>query len=102
MIWKEFNVINSYTCESSFCGASSGEYSGVHFDPKIYAELGAKFCETLLDMINPKKFEEAKLILDKMYPKITVPIQEKPQNECDSADDDNNDDPAAEALNRNA
>ena len=37
VIWKEFNVINSYTCEASFCGPSNGEYGGFHFNPKIYS-----------------------------------------------------------------
>ena len=32
VMWKEFNLINSYTCEASFCGASQGVYKGLHFN----------------------------------------------------------------------
>ena len=31
VMWKEFNLTNSYTCESSFCGPSQGIYKGFHF-----------------------------------------------------------------------
>ena len=37
VVWKELNIECSYTCEASFCGASNGEYAGVHFSPYIYS-----------------------------------------------------------------
>lgn len=32
VMWKEFNLINAYTCEASFCGSSQGVYKGLHFN----------------------------------------------------------------------
>ena len=37
LIWKEVNVINSYTCEASFCEPSNAEYVGFHFNSKLYS-----------------------------------------------------------------
>lgn len=36
VVHKEFGVENSFTCEASFCGASSGSYSNLHFNPQVY------------------------------------------------------------------
>lgn len=36
VVWREFDIRNSYTCEASFCGPSIGEYAGYHFNPYIY------------------------------------------------------------------
>ena len=32
VMWKEFSLTNSYTCEASFCGPSQGQYKGYHFN----------------------------------------------------------------------
>jgi len=33
VMYKEFNIIKSYTCEASFCGS---KYNNLHFTPHIY------------------------------------------------------------------
>lgn len=48
VVWREFNVINSFTLEASFCGASAGKYKDCHFTPNQLIEVGRGFCEVLL------------------------------------------------------
>ena len=38
-IWKEFNILNCYTLEISFCGADLGKYEYFHFNQDIYKEI---------------------------------------------------------------
>ena len=32
VMWREFNLVNSYTCEASFCGPTRGIHNGCHFN----------------------------------------------------------------------
>lgn len=50
-MWREFNLINSYTLESSFCGPSKGAYKGNHFNPTLLDIMGRVFCKTLADYV---------------------------------------------------
>ena len=47
VMWREFSLLNSYTCEASFCGPSQGFYKGFHFNIRMYLEMGKEFCKTL-------------------------------------------------------
>ena len=47
VMWKEFHINNSYTCEASFCGPSQGIYNGFHFSIKMLLTMGKDFCKTL-------------------------------------------------------
>jgi len=47
VMWKEFHINNSYTCEGSFCGPSQGIYNGFHFSIKMLLTMGKDFCKTL-------------------------------------------------------
>ena len=47
VMWREFQLINSYTCEASFCGSSQGVYSGFHFNINMLLDMGKDFCRTL-------------------------------------------------------
>lgn len=47
VVWREFNVINSFTLEASFCGASQGRYKDMHFTPLQLQECGREFCMCL-------------------------------------------------------
>jgi hypothetical protein len=48
-MWKEFNLINSFTLECSFCGPTSGLYKDCHFTISLLKELGKAFCTTMID-----------------------------------------------------
>ena len=59
-MWKEFNLINSFTLESSFCGPTNGLYRDCHFTISLLKELGRYFCITLKDYTyNENKVSEA-------------------------------------------
>ena len=47
VMWKEISLVNSYTCEASFCGASQGLYRGFHFNIQMLLDMGKDFCRTL-------------------------------------------------------
>lgn len=51
-MWREFNLINSYTLECSFCGPTKGVYAGCHFNPEMLEIMGRGFCRTLADYVD--------------------------------------------------
>jgi cytosolic carboxypeptidase protein 2/3 len=50
-MWREFNLINSFTLEASFCGPSKGAFKGNHFNPAVLNIMGRVFCKTLADYV---------------------------------------------------
>jgi hypothetical protein len=50
-MWREFNLINSFTLECSFCGPTKGEYTGCHFNPTVLDIMGRVFCKTIADYV---------------------------------------------------
>lgn len=51
VMFKEFNIINSYTLEASFLGPDKGVLAGLHFNTQHLLMIGHIFCETLADAI---------------------------------------------------
>jgi len=49
VMWREFNLYNSFTLECSFCGPTKGIYNGCHFNPTVLETMGIVFCKTLAD-----------------------------------------------------
>ena len=49
-MWREFNLVNSFTCEASFCGPTKGPHAHCHFNTSLLEQVGASFCITLFDM----------------------------------------------------
>ena len=47
-MWREFNLINSFTLETTFCGPTDGRYQDCHFTISILKDCGRLFCRTLL------------------------------------------------------
>lgn len=50
-MWREFNLINSFTLEVSFMGPNKGSYSGLHFNITHLQNMGKLFCQTLVDYV---------------------------------------------------
>lgn len=68
-MWKEFNLINSFTLEASFCGPTSGLYKDCHFTSSILKDLGKSFCSTLIDYAsNEVKVKNAISELEQLFP----------------------------------
>ena len=69
VMWKEFQLINSFTLESSFLGPTRGLYKDCHFTIPILREMGKIFCITLRDYAsNEQKVREAITELEQMFP----------------------------------
>mmetsp|Transcript_33340 Transcript_33340/g.51099 ORF Transcript_33340/g.51099 Transcript_33340/m.51099 type:complete len:104 (+) Transcript_33340:3060-3371(+) len=54
VMWREFNLVYSYTCEASFCGPTRGVHNNCHFNVMLYEIIGRVFCKTLVDMTDNK------------------------------------------------
>jgi len=52
VMWREFNLINSYTLEASLCGPTKGVYKGCHFNPSTFKEMGRDFCRSLAEYLD--------------------------------------------------
>lgn len=68
-MWREFNLINSFTLEVSFCGPTIGLYKDCHFTIPALKEMGTNFCKTLIDYANnQQKVQEAIHELELLFP----------------------------------
>ena len=75
VMWREFNLVNSFTCESSFSGPTRGIYNNCHFNIMVYEIIGRVFCKTLFDMSDNK--DRVKRILQDLqirYP-VNAPLK---------------------------
>ena len=81
VMWKELNIINSYTLEASFCGADFGKFADHHFNTQMLEELGHNFCDSLCDFCDP---EQVKMVNVLQELQIMIPSK-------DNDEDDNND-----------
>jgi hypothetical protein len=68
-MWREFNLINSFTLEVSFCGPTIGLYKDCHFTIPLLKDMGKHFCQTLIDYANnQQKVQEAIKELEMLFP----------------------------------
>jgi hypothetical protein len=68
-MWREFNLINSFTLECSFCGPTNGIYKDCHFTIPMLKDLGKQFCLTLIDYASSEaKVRDAITELEILFP----------------------------------
>ena len=94
VMWKEFNIMNSYTLEASFCGSDFGKFADYHFNTELLQEVGNAFCQTLYDMFDPDQ-SKVKVVLeelDMLYPKKDDDIEEINNNDSNADSDYSGDD----------
>ena len=53
VMWREMNILNSFTMESSYAGWSSKKCEGSHFGIPDLLSMGEEFCDTILDYCDP-------------------------------------------------
>lgn len=51
-MWKEFQLVNSFTLEVSFLGPNRGSNAGTHFNTTHMETMGRTFCKTLVDYVD--------------------------------------------------
>ncbi|KAF6257038.1 flagellar/basal body protein, partial [Scenedesmus sp. NREL 46B-D3] len=57
--FRELGLVNAYTIEASFCGASVGKYAKQHFNTGHLEDMGAALVRTLLDYWAPPGLSSA-------------------------------------------
>ena len=70
-MWKELNIVNSYTIESSFCGADFGKFADYHFNTDLLQEVGHTFCISIYDFCDHEQIKVKAILeeLEIMFPK---------------------------------
>lgn len=73
VMWKEMGITNTFTLESSFCGADQGKFADYHFNAELLTEVGHRFCDTILDFCDPDlvKVKQVLAELEIMLPKAS-------------------------------
>ena len=52
VMYREFQLIYSYTLECSFFGPNKGASKDCHFNQAMLLDIGAAFCVSLADMVD--------------------------------------------------
>lgn len=70
VVFKELGLLNSYTIEASFCGASFGRNCDKHFNTRHLEQMGHFFCEAILDYCDPDQSRVQQVLkeLEVLYP----------------------------------
>ena len=69
VMWREFNLVNSYTCEASFAGPTRGTHKDCHFNQSTLEKVGHSFCMTMHDMTdNRERVKKTLQDLQSKYP----------------------------------
>lgn len=53
--FRELGLVNSFTLEASFCGASTGRWADLHFNAWHLEQMGAAVPAVLLDYLDPDR-----------------------------------------------
>ena len=64
VMWREFNLINSFTLEASFLGPNKGRHANTHFNVTMLQLVGRQFCKTISDYV--QETERVNSILNDM------------------------------------
>lgn len=84
VMYKEFQIIYSYTLESSFCGPTRGTFNHCHFTSSLLESIGRDFCRTLFDMADDN--ERVKRTHQDLM--LRFPINAPPRKGIDADDEE--------------
>lgn len=62
VVWREIGVLRSYTMESTYNGCDQGIYQGMQLGTRELAEMGSKFCQSLLTLRKSAMLYDSKVI----------------------------------------
>lgn len=68
VVFKDLSIANSYTLESSFCGALDGQHANCHFTPPMLEDVGVDFCRALHKLNDKDERAKAKQAIAVRYP----------------------------------
>ena len=88
-MWREFNLINSYTLEASFLGPNRGENAGLHFNTTHLTTMGRFFCKSLVDYAcNTQRVSEVVAELRQRFPQGGTSVRSAPNQYNNKTDED--------------
>lgn len=88
VMWKEFGITNTFTCEASFCGCDQGKFADYHFNQDLLQEMGHRICDTILDFCDPDQIK-VKTILEEL--EISLPNTGYGGSDSDNSDGEESD-----------
>lgn len=69
VMWREFNLLNSFTLETTFCGPTEGRLVNCHFSISTLKENGRQFCKALYEYSsNDVRVREVRRELEALFP----------------------------------
>jgi hypothetical protein len=75
VLWKEYQLINSFTLECSFLGPTKGPYKDSHFSIQNLLNLGKQFCLTLVEYSELERMEDGAKVVKKLLKEIEIIIK---------------------------
>lgn len=79
VLWREYQLINSFTLECSFLGPTRGHFKDSHFSIPMLLNLGRQFCETLLEYSNIERAEDSGKLMKRILKEIELGIKAQQQ-----------------------
>jgi len=94
VMWREFQLVNSFTLEVSFLGPTRGSKSGLHFNITHLQQVGADLCRSLADYVdNSERVTRVFNELKNRYPTGVCPgfLGSRPSNPYNNKTDEEKD-----------
>ena len=96
VVWREFDIANSYTLEASFAGANFGAKSGLHMNIQDFEAMGAALADTMLDFWDPDQ-SKVEAVYKELLLLYTDSNNEEGQG-SDSGEDSSSDDESSRKM----
>ncbi len=93
VMFRQFEIINSFTMEASFCGSDFGKHASKQFTTKHLEQMGHFLCEALLSYTGSGegKLEQVMNELEVLYTPETLDVEDD-AGDSEGSDDDPSDD----------
>mmetsp|Transcript_20229 Transcript_20229/g.37724 ORF Transcript_20229/g.37724 Transcript_20229/m.37724 type:complete len:558 (+) Transcript_20229:867-2540(+) len=80
-LFKELNLLYSYTLEGSFAGSDIGPFSGCHFNTSHLEEIGHNLCDAIYEFFEPSQ-RRVRSALQELDIPISRPLETSDNEEC--------------------
>lgn len=93
VVYREFNILNSFTIEASFCGSDFGRFADKHYNTRHLEQMGHFLCESILDYCDPDQTR-----VQQVSNELDLLLRESGGNISDSWDSSGSDDFSSEEM----
>eukprot|EP00047_Mylnosiga_fluctuans_P022133 m.113982 g.113982 ORF g.113982 m.113982 type:complete len:1045 (+) comp9147_c0_seq2:36-3170(+) len=91
-IFRELGIVNSFTMEATFCGASIGPCKNMQFTTADFERMGPALCDTILDYCDPDPTKVTLLLQALRHDVINPKAQQDEGEDSESVDDSSSSD----------